>query len=131
MPPAKPTENLLLATPRPKAVQRTVGVDLFVDCSGILPHKIAETLTSVLPPTYRLVMLSNRGTQVWPTGSKFTECVNHYRCRVELKDISKTSTNETELLALASDISKKVRVCSLEMLMLIGDQKMYTLAQGQ
>jgi hypothetical protein len=36
----------------------------------------------VLPKdgSLRFVMLSNRGTQVWPTGSLFTEIVNHFRC---------------------------------------------------
>lgn len=131
VPPAKPTENLLMSSPKPKAAQRTVGVDLFVDCSELHPPKLAETISKALPPAYHLVMLSNRGTQVWPTGSKFTECVNHYRCRVELKDMAKSKTSEPELLTLASEVSKKVRVCSLEMLMMIGEERKYTLAQGQ
>ena len=35
---------------------------------------------------FRLSIISNRGTQVWPTGSVYTECVDYYRVRFELKD---------------------------------------------
>jgi hypothetical protein len=35
---------------------------------------------------FRLTLISNRGTQVWPTGSVYTECVDYYRVRFELKD---------------------------------------------
>ena len=72
-------------------------------------------------------MISNRGTQVWPKGSVFTQCVNHYRCRLQ----SKMLIDETFLLNVASIISKNIRVCSLEMLRKIDGKEMFTLAQGQ
>ena len=129
VPPAKPTETRMLLSTRNKALERTVGIDIFVD-TELQPQILAKKLLPLVPTDYNLVMLSNRGTQVWPTGSLFTECVNHYRCRIELKDTNQKAT-ESDLLALASKIAKDVRICSLETLMMSGDSKLYTLAQGQ
>ena len=123
--PQVPSKHLLRVTP--KVPTTNVGVDMFVD-TEYLPNDLAETIQSRLPQGYKLVMLSNRGTQVWPTSSMFTECVNHYRARVE--STSGTKSVE-ELLDVAKSVSKKLRVCSLEILMNIGDKKGYTLAQGQ
>jgi isocitrate dehydrogenase len=126
----KPKENIILATNRDKNIEKTVGVDIFVDSESV-PSKIAKKIKESLSSDYELVMISNRGTQVWPTGSVFTECVNHYRCRIQLKDINKLKTTETELLSLICKISKNIRICSLEMLLLKDGKQMYTLAQGQ
>ena len=128
-PPVKPTDNVLLSTPRSKN-EKTVGVDIFVD-SPLKPAETAKIIQSHVPSHLQVVMLSNRGTQVWPTGSLFTECVNHYRCRIELKDPLKSQIEGSELFELVAKISKSIRVCSLETLLMIGEQKMYTLAQGQ
>lgn len=126
----KPKENIILNTNRDKRVEQTVGVDIFVD-SDLVPLKIANQITKILPSEYELVMISNRGTQVWPTGSLFTECVNHYRCRIQLKDTKNLKTTEVELLSLVTQISKHIRICSLEMLLVKDGKQMYTLAQGQ
>jgi len=99
-------------------------------------------------PDLALSMLSNRGTQVWPTGSMFTECINTYRCRFEVprRTTSATGTTTTaaasasstayrteDLLQLAAEVTKDdaTRVCSLELLLQLGSKSGYTLAQGQ
>ena len=74
-----------------------------------------------------VTMISNRGTQVWPTGSVFTDCVNHHRVRVESPD----PVPPEEIFALAGRVSSELRVCSLEALLRIGEQRAYSLAQGQ
>jgi isocitrate dehydrogenase len=130
--PEMPKENVQRITPRTTS-EKNVGLDLFVD-TDLQPGKLAEVLKKHVPADMELVMLSNRGTQVWPTGSMFTELVNHFRCRVELKkDVEASGKGKTnqELLEIAASISKDVRVCSVEMLLKIGDKKGYTLAQGQ
>lgn len=110
--------------------EKTVGMDIFVD-SNLDPPTLAEKVKSLIPKTLKLVMISNRGTQVWPTGSTFTQVVNHFRCRLE--PISKgEEQDESELLKVASSVSEGgVRVCSLEMLRCVDGQNMFTLAQGQ
>ncbi|KAJ3088198.1 hypothetical protein HK102_009328 [Quaeritorhiza haematococci] len=127
-PPVKPPHPIMRATPRGIAKESTVGIDIFVD-TELIPTKVAETLKPCIPEGMHLVMISNRGTQVWPTGSDFTECVNHYRCRVEVKDGS--ARKEEDFLEVAKKISGKIRVCSLEMLLKVGEKKGYSLAQGQ
>lgn len=120
-----PMTNLMMSSPR-KTTEETVGVDIFVDTT-ISPLELANKIQLLLPQNMELVMISNRGTQVWPKGSVFTQCVNHYRCRLQ----SKMLIDETFLLNVASIISKNIRVCSLEMLRKIDGKEMFTLAQGQ
>lgn len=61
------------------AVKARVGVDVFLDWDGV-PSELGERLQRVATPL-RLEMITNRGTQVWPRGSDFTRCVDHWRCR--------------------------------------------------
>lgn len=122
---AIPTMNEMMVSPR-DTHEETIGIDIFVD-SDLLPQELVDKLKPLLPENIELVMISNRGTQVWPNGSVFTQCVNHYRCRLQ----STIATNETTLLNIVSKISKELRVCSLEMLCKINGEKMFTLAQGQ
>ncbi|KAJ3117304.1 hypothetical protein HDU96_007210 [Phlyctochytrium bullatum] len=143
-PPTAPKENVQLKTARDLSKERTVGVDVFID-SELHPKQLAELIQSVVPPSLGLdlVMISNRGTQVWPTGSQFTEIVNHYRCRLQAKDISKAREAvkavggdpsvrfESDLLLVLSKLAKKARICSVEMLLEIDGKQMFSLAQGQ
>ncbi|KAJ3102664.1 hypothetical protein HDU97_000361 [Phlyctochytrium planicorne] len=145
-PPVVPKENVQLKTPRDLTKEKTVGLDIFVD-SDLLPKQLAELIQSVIPAKDKsgieLVMISNRGTQVWPTGSLFTEVVNHYRCRLEIRNDALArataaaiggdgaSRIESDLLLIASRLAKKVRICSIETLLEIDGKKMFSLAQGQ
>lgn len=141
--PKLPNANNVKASPnRQKDLEKTVGMDIFVD-TQLLPSDLADYLKSVCEKAkdcddVELIMLSNRGTQVWPSGSLFTECINHYRARLQVKNPSGTQTEiESKLLKLASQLSsgdsgkKSVRLCSLEMLLEIDGKKGYSLAQGQ
>ena len=105
-----------------------IGVDVFVECN-LQPTELAEIAKTNLTDNFDLVMISNRGTQVWPTGSIFTELVNEYRVRFEKKEGK--SITQKELLHIAADFSEKVKVCSVEFLMKFGGKIGYTLAQGQ
>lgn len=135
-PPVKPKANIMMKTQnRDLSKESTVGVDVFVD-SDLLPNQLAEHLkTAVKDFPVKLIMLSNRGTQVWPTGSLFTECINHYRARFESPDLKPMENKD--LLEMVKKLDKKsqdgghVRVCSLEMLLKFGEKRGYSLAQGQ
>ena len=74
-------------------------------------------------------MISNRGTQVWPTGSIYTELVNEYRIRFEKKEGA--NIRQKEILHISADLSEDVKVCSVEFLMNFNGKRGYTLAQGQ
>lgn len=125
-PPAHSASNTVLESPRPS--QAVVGIDLFVE-SNEQPHILAHSLQEVLSSSYKLTLISNRGTQVWPTGSVLTDCVNQYRVRVELAEGAVAT--ERDLLSVALQIAGAVRVCSTEMLMNYREAPAYSLAQGQ
>lgn len=127
---AKPRTSLdrhrIIQTPSVKS--EVAGIDLFVE-SDAQPGEIATKVGAILPPFCALTLISNRGTQVWPTGSMFTDCVNQYRVRVE---IGKGHTAcEYDMLAVALMVAEHIRVCSTEILMRFGGNSAYSLAQGQ
>lgn len=109
--------------------EEMVGVDVFVEANDLQPAELAELAKKRLTENFDLIMISNRGTQVWPTGSIYTELVNEYRVRFEKKP-GKMVTQK-ELLHIAADFSEDAKVCSVEFLMKFGDKIGYTLAQGQ
>jgi isocitrate dehydrogenase len=108
--------------------EEMVGVDVFVE-SNAQPTELAELAKRKSTDNFQLVMISNRGTQVWPTGSIFTELVNEYRIRFEKKE--GTTITQKEILHIAADLSEDFKVCSVEFLMKFGGKIGYTLAQGQ
>jgi len=120
------TKHKLLASPKPSA--HLVGIDLFVE-SDSQPQAVADLILPLLTPPHNLTLISNRGTQVWPSGSYLTDCVNQYRVRLEISDGFQAT--ESELLTLAARISNHIRVSSTEMLMKYRDVPAYSLAQGQ
>jgi isocitrate dehydrogenase len=135
VPPSVPKNHIMMKTPRDISKETVVGVDIFVDTS-LTPNELAPLLQKSIGNTpVSLIMLSNRGTQVWPSGSLFTECVNHYRARFQTKNNAPIAPNELlQLAARVNDVAGNVsvaRVCSLEMLLKIGDKLGFTLAQGQ
>lgn len=105
------------------------GADIFLE-SDEEPQPLGDALTALLPQGLRLVTMSNRGTQVYPTGSRLTRCINQYRVRIE-KEEGRPALSQEDVLALAGTFAKNYKLCSLEMLMVYGGKRAYSLAQGQ
>jgi isocitrate dehydrogenase len=132
----KPAEFARLPAPVVQAMNASpkgekevlVGVDLFVE-SLETPAALASLCQQALPSEFTLTMISNRGTQVWPGGSTFTECVNQYRIRLEKRH--GVDATVPEVLRAAEGIHAIARLCSVEMLLRYGDVPGYSLAQGQ
>ena len=78
---------------------------------------------------FKLINISNRGTQVWPTGSVYTNLVNQYNVRFE--SIDEIPLNQQDILGLYVSLSGDFRICSSELLLMLGDKRAYSLAQGQ
>jgi isocitrate dehydrogenase len=129
--PAKPTGVQVIRTFKNIATQ-VVGCDIYLD-SPLSPGALAEEMQRVCEDTpFRLTLISNRGTQVWPTGSVYTECVDYYRVRFELKEgITPGSIGQSRTVALMDKVAEKFVVCSYELLRLFDGVKGYSLAQGQ
>jgi isocitrate dehydrogenase len=105
-----------------------VGVDLFIESSE-QPEYIAKKCQRHAGVKFNLISISNRGTQVWPTGSVYTNLVNQYNARFE--SIDGSPLNQQDVLGLYVSLSGDFKICSSELLNLLGDKKAYSLAQGQ
>lgn len=111
-----------------KEEESIVGVDMFVESSE-QPGIVAEKCLRHTLDLFKLVTISNRGTQVWPKGSVFTNLVNQYRCRFE--SVGDAPLTQTDIIELYKRLSADFKICSTELLNMWGDKKAYSLAQGQ
>ncbi|MDX2132840.1 MAG: isocitrate/isopropylmalate family dehydrogenase [Planctomycetota bacterium] len=129
--PARPTGQQVIRTFK-NVVTQVVGCDIYLD-SPLAPMSLAEEMQRACTDTpFKLTLISNRGTQVWPTGSVFTECVDYYRVRFELKETVTPGTfGQSRAIALLDRIAESFTVCSYELLRTFDGVKGYSLAQGQ
>ena len=105
-----------------------IGVDLFIESSG-QPEFIAKKCQRHAGVKFNLINISNRGTQVWPTGSIYTNLVNQYNVRFE--SIDGSPLNQQDVLGLYISLSGDFKICSSELLNSWGGKKAFSLAQGQ
>lgn len=131
-PQGEPTLSTLVPRAEPRMIVKKTpdtntlrGVDVFLD-SDLGPNAVAEELKA-LATGLELTMVSNRGTQVWPTGSNFTDCVNHYRVRFEVQG----NVPQGSIVQLLGAVSERFPLCGAEWLREIDGQVAYSLAQGQ
>jgi isocitrate dehydrogenase len=108
--------------------EEIVGVDIIIECNE-QPNDVATIALKHTMDLFKLVTISNRGTQVWPKGSVFTNLVNSYFCRFE--SIGDVPVTQTDILELYKRMTKDFKVSSIELLNMWGGKKAYTLAQGQ
>ncbi len=125
--PKMPEINRMMVTPPPASAE-IQGADFFVE-SIEQPAKLAQLVQGLAGEGYTISTISNRGTQVWPTASRFTELINQYRVRIEKRP--ETSLDQQAVLALAQKIAGHLKICSIEYLMAYDGKKGYSLAQGQ
>ena len=110
------------------ANEKINGVDFFIE-SNEQPLEIARQCLRHAGVKFKLINISNRGTQVWPTGSVYTNLINLYNVRFE--SIDNYPLNQQDVLGLYVSLSGDFRICSSELLLTWGDKKAYSLAQGQ
>jgi len=108
--------------------EKIIGVDIFIESSE-QPNAVAEKCLRHTQDLFKLVTISNRGTQVWPKGSVFTNLVNQFRCRFE--SVDEAALTQTDIIELYRLMTKDFKVCSTEVLNMWGGKRSYSLAQGQ
>ena len=108
--------------------EKIIGVDMFIE-SNEQPQQIAAKCLRHAGVKFSLVSISNRGTQVWPTGSVYTNLVNQYNVRFE--SIDDFPLFQQDVLGLYVSMSGNFKICSSELLNMWNDKKAYSLAQGQ
>jgi len=110
--------------------RRVIGADVFVEWS-----KDAESLGNSLDKIveasdFRLKMISNRGTKVYPSGDAFPDCVDHWRCRFVLRDTNADASPEM-VMELLNQVSTAHQWMHVEKLLEINGEPGYTMAQGE
>ncbi len=123
----KLNENVMLESANGPA-ENIIGVDFFIE-SDEQPVFIANKCLRHGGVKFKLINISNRGTQVWPTGSVYTNLVNQYNVRFE--SIDDTLLKQQDILGLYVSLSGDFKICSSELLLMLGDKRAYSLAQGQ
>ncbi len=108
--------------------ERIVGADVFLECNAT-PNEVAEQCLKHAAGVFKLVTISNRGTQVWPKGSVYTNLVNQYTCRFE--GTADGAVTQVDVMELYKRITSTFKVCSIELLNEWDGKKAYSLAQGQ
>lgn len=125
--PFKLEKNPMMVS-REQQDEKIVGVDMFIE-SEEQPESIAQKCQLHGGIKFKLINISNRGTQVWPTGSVYTNLVNQYNVRFE--SIEEKPLTQQDILGLYVSLSADFRICSSELLLMWGTRRAYSLAQGQ
>jgi isocitrate dehydrogenase len=130
--PATPTSFRLEKNPmlvsKEMEEEHIIGVDMFIE-SIEQPEAIAKKCQRHGGVKFNIINVSNRGTQVWPTGSVYTNLVNQYNVRFESLDGN--PLHQQDVIGLYVSLSGDFKICSLELLNTWGDKRAYSLAQGQ
>jgi isocitrate dehydrogenase len=121
------SENPMLLGTK-KEEHTIVGADIFIE-SALQPNAIAQIVSKHEKPNLKLRIISNRGTQVWPTGSVYTNLVDQFRLRFETE--AGAGLLQSDIVELYSSLSKDLQISSVEVLSMWGGKKAYSLAQGQ
>lgn len=126
---AKMDINLMMDNPQ-KEEEKIGGVDFFL-ITNQFPNTIAEKCKTALGENKKLqlINISNRGTQVWPTGSVYTNLVDLYNVRFEAED--GVEVKQSDIIALYEKMSHYFDVATVEILQKHGGERAYSLAQGQ
>jgi isocitrate dehydrogenase len=125
--PLKLEKNTMLESK--ELVNETIaGVDMFIE-SNEQPDIIAKKCQRHAGVKFKLINISNRGTQVWPTGSVYTNLVNQYNVRFE--SIDDHPLNQQDVIGLYVSLSGDFKIPSLELLNKWGEKKAYSSAAGQ
>ncbi|MCZ7640918.1 MAG: hypothetical protein M5U12_35625 [Verrucomicrobia bacterium] len=120
-----------IAAPLATQSRRVVGLDVFVEAD--MP---AGELGRLLVPRaeaagFKLKMISNRGTQVFPSRGAETDCVDHWRCRFLCSEPDGDLPLRQIHQLLAALQTADVRWMHLEKLQEFDGQPAFTKAQGE
>jgi isocitrate dehydrogenase len=110
--------------------RRVIGADIFVE-SPLSPEELGQSLDQIVAESaFRLKMISNRGTKVYPYSGTSPDCVDHWRCRFVLRN-EKGALIEEQLMLLMDQVSAKHSWMHIEKLLEIDGEAAYTMAQGE
>ncbi len=107
-----------------------VGIDVFVDFSDIEPNDLAIRLQKLNSAALELIMITNRGTKVWPNGFDETFCTDHWRCRFYAK--ASQSVQKSDILQLLQAAAEQgIDFIKMENLYTFNGIRGFSLGQGE
>jgi isocitrate dehydrogenase len=126
--PVRPSVNQMMVT-HEQVEGQVCGCDIFLD-TVITPLELAAKLQRLCENTpFELTVISNRGTQVWPTGSPYTELVNNCCVRFQLRE--GTVIGQGPTVHLLAKVAEKFVVTEFIPIKMYDNERGYSLAQGQ
>ena len=112
------------------SARRVVGVDLFVE-STLMPADLGERLEADSHESQlRLLMISNRGTLVYPGNGAPVGLVDHYRCRFVGRDPA-AEIGDDAILELLRRVGSNHRWMHVEKLQQFEGSDAFSKSQGQ
>ena len=115
---------------RPRQQKELVGADIFLDWTQGTANDLGDALTKLTPEGLKLVMISNRGTKVWPDGFPDTLTCDTWRCRF-MSGNGGAFTHDHILELLGRVKSAGYDFIKFESLCNFDGQPGYSLGQGQ
>ena len=112
------------APPRPTTL---VGIDVFIQNAALSASQLGAQIQQLLPVRWRLDLIGNRGTRIWPEGSTKAYLSDIWQCRFRGETLT-----AADILALLSSLFKaQLEVRSFVTLLHIDGQRAYALLQGE
>lgn len=110
--------------------KRLVGIDVFLDNTQYTPDQLGE-LVQKISGVLQLCIITSRGMKVWPNGMAQTAFGDLCRCRFQISDDFKTASPKDILVLLDHLLEAGLDVVKTENLYFFGEERGFTLAQGQ
>lgn len=113
---------------RESTVKEIVGVDVFVESTTTV-EELEKKLSQVSNGDFKLTMIGNRGTKVWPNKMPETFCVDSWRCRFMGTTKPVSHQQVVKLMALLADA--KIDFLKTEHLCTFDGKPGYTVSQDE
>jgi isocitrate dehydrogenase len=114
-----------------KADKKTVGVDIFLHWNEGSAQELGDKVSKCVADGLKLIMISNRGVKVYPSGNEETFCVDHWRCRFQSVNEGKPISHDLIIAQLSELKNNGFDFIKTENLCTFDDVPGFSLAQGQ
>ncbi len=122
-------QSMRLQSPDPGPPRPTtlVGIDVFIQNGTLSASQLGEQIQKQLPPRWRLDLIGNRGTRIWPEGRAQAYLSDIWQCRFR----GDTLRAPDILTLLSSLVEAQFEIRSFVTLLHIDGQRAYALLQGE
>ena len=106
-----------------------IGVDVYTEMDGD-PQPVGQQLDEAAAPDFKLLLVSARGTAVYPRANPHTDTVGWWRCRFVAAEEG-GSVDDAAILRLLARIGERMTWAHVQKLRVIAGENGFTKAQGQ